>query len=252
MRRRLAAAGAAPRVDVPDFTGLVIATPAYGGQVTSPYLLSMVETVIECGRENISHYVHVTSGDALVSRARAVLLGKFLQTGASHLLWIDADMSWSAEDVFRFIRHGVDFVVGAYRQKKPGGRWNVFLRPEDGDVAPYDRESGLLRIGGAGLGFAMITRMAIVRMIALHPERRFDHRLPDGGTLPCWDLFGPVGVQPGGDVFVGEDLRFCLYWTDLGGEIWLDPAVRLGHHGQAEFGGDVRESFEVHLEERTA
>lgn len=228
-----------------EFTGLVIATPAFGSQVTSPYLLSMVRTVIVCCREGITHYVHINAGDSLVSRARALLLAKFLQTTASHLLWIDADMSWDAEDVVKLLHHDQDFVCGAYRQKRAEPKWNFCLRREDGDEAPYDAESGLVRIGGAGLGFALVKRRVIERMIEAHPERAFPHRLPDGGELPCWDLFGPVGVPPGGQVFIGEDITFCHYWLALGGEIWLDPAIQLGHHGLAVYQADPRSIFTI-------
>lgn len=223
------------------FTGLVIATPAYGGQVTSPYLLCMVRTVVLCCREGISHQLHVNAGDSLIPRARALLLAEFLKTDASHLLWIDADMSWEAEDVVRFLKHDQDFVCGAYRQKRAQLKWNFCLRPEDGDQAPYDEASGLIRIGGAGLGFALIKRHVVEQLVEAHPEQSFTQPLNDGGDLACWDLFGPVGVRD--HEFFGEDMAFCAYWTALGGEIWLDLAVQLGHYGMIAYKADPRTIF---------
>jgi len=226
-----------------NFSGLVIATPAYGGQVTSPYLLSMVRTVILCCKQRISHQVHINAGDSLVSRARALLLAQFLKTDASHLLWIDADMSWEADDVVKLLKHDQDFVCGAYRQKQEQLKWNFCLRREDGDQAPYSPEAGLIRIAAAGFGFALMKRAVIERLVEAHPERAFMQPLPDGGELPCWDLFGPVGVA--GDSFYGEDVKFCNYWTALGGQIWLDISVQLRHHGSAVYQADPRTVFQI-------
>jgi hypothetical protein len=228
---------------MPNFTGLVIATPAFGGQVTSPYLLSMMRTVVLCCREGITHQLHVNAGDSLISRARALLLAEFLRTDASHLLWVDADMSWEAEDVVRLLRHDQDFVCGAYRQKREQLKWNFCLRREDGDKAPYAPEAGLIQIGAGGLGFTLVKRRVVERLVEAHPERAFTQTLNDGTELPCWDLFGPVGVV--GDAFYGEDVKFCNYWTELGGAIWLDPAIQLGHHGMAAFVADPRSMFGI-------
>ena len=38
----------------------------------------------------------------------------------------------------------------------------------------------------------------------------------------------------------GEDLAFCKRFTDIGGKIYADPAVQLGHIGHiAIYPGDV-------------
>ena len=224
-----------------NFTGLVIATPAFGGQVTSPYLLSMMRTVVLCCQKGITHQLHVNAGDSLISRARALLLAEFLRTEASHLLWVDADMSWDAEDVVKLLMHDKDFVCGAYRQKREELKWNFCLRREDGSKAPYDDVRGLIQIGGGGLGFALVKRCVADRLVEAHPERSFTQTLNDGTELPCWDLFGPVGVA--GDAFYGEDVVFCNYWTALGGEIWLDPSIQLGHHGTAAYRADPGTMF---------
>jgi hypothetical protein len=223
-----------------SFTGLVIATPAYGGQVTSPYLLSMVRTVVECCKRGISHQVHVNAGDSFIPRARALLVAKFLQTDCSHILFIDADMSWQAEDVVRLLLHDKDFVCGAYRQKTPELRWNWCCLPSPNGETVCEVGSGLVQISGAGAGFMMLKRAAVERMIAAAPETKFVH-VGNETTLDAWDLFGPVGCVDG--TFYGEDIAFCHRWRRLGGEVWLDPAVQLGHHGNAAFTADPRTAF---------
>ena len=229
-----------------QFKGLVIATPAYGGQVTSPYLLSIASSVVLFCRRGISHQLHVNSGDSFIPRARALLLGKFMRTDCSHLLMIDSDMSWQAKDVVRLLEHDVDFVCGGYRQKCQQLKWNFCLL-HDPDARPGDpvrvkTRGDLVSISGAGAGFMLLKRQAVERMIEAAPETRFEHVGNEDRPLECWDLFGPVGCIA--HTFYGEDIAFCNRWRRLGGEVWLDPAVQLGHHGSTEaYFADPRQVF---------
>ena len=50
----------------------------------------------------------------------------------------------------------------------------------------------------------------------------------------AWNFFG-VEVRNG--CLFSEDYLFCENWRDLGGSIWMDPSVRLLHHGSFAYGG---------------
>nr|QQZ50657.1 hypothetical protein JKL49_04090 [Phenylobacterium glaciei] len=49
-------------------------------------------------------------GDALITRARAAMADKFLKSGASHLLFVDADIGFKPEQVFRLLDADRDLV----------------------------------------------------------------------------------------------------------------------------------------------
>jgi len=40
---------------------------------------------------------------------------------------------------------------------------------------------------------------------------------------------------------MSEDLVFCKRWRELGGDVWVDPEVRLGHVGAFTYAGAVAE-----------
>src|SRR5438445_12892135 len=103
-----------------DQVHLVVATPCFGGQVSSVYASSIFALQRELrGKSNVDLKVHLRDGDALITRARANLVTLFLDDpAATHLLFVDADIGFTPEQVFRLIESGADVVAGVYPIKR--------------------------------------------------------------------------------------------------------------------------------------
>src|ERR1700744_5072851 len=99
---------------------LVVATPCFGGQVSSIYASSLfaLQRAVH-SMSNVQLKVHMRDGDALITRARANLVTLFLDDpSATHLLFIDADIGFTPDQVFRLIESGADVVAGCYPIKR--------------------------------------------------------------------------------------------------------------------------------------
>src|ERR1700743_3754769 len=99
---------------------LVVATPCFGGQVSSIYASSIFKLQSAMrSKSNAEFKVLLRDGDALITRARANLMTQFLDDPtATHFLFIDADIGFQPNQVFRLIESGADVVAGLYPIKR--------------------------------------------------------------------------------------------------------------------------------------
>src|SRR5260370_4366356 len=118
---------------------LVVATPCFGGQVSTIYASSIfgLQRAVRT-KPNIDLKVLMRDGDALITRARANLVTLFLDDPtATHFLFVDADIGFTPEQVFRLIESGADVVAGVYPIKRVN--WEKAKRALDSNrpnVAP--------------------------------------------------------------------------------------------------------------------
>src|SRR5579864_9406954 len=107
---------------------LVVATPCFGGQVSSIYASSIFQLQRAVrSLSNMDLQIELRDGDALITRARANLMTLFLDNpAATHLLFVDADIGFTAEQVFRLIESGADVVAGVYPIKRVN--WDKAMR----------------------------------------------------------------------------------------------------------------------------
>jgi hypothetical protein len=243
---------------------LVVATPCFGGQVSSVYANSIFRLQRSIhSKSNVDLKVHLRDGDALITRARANLVTLFLDDpNATHLLFVDADIGFAPEQVFRLLESGADVVAGVYPIKRinwekarraveskrpnvPAASLDYVLEVDNPDRVMVVR--GFTRVRYAGTGFLMIRRHVLEKMCA-HPDyaplQFFREHSHDAlaGSPNRFALFECM-IDPSSGTYLSEDFAFCKRWTDLGGEIWADLESRLDHVGPSVFPGDVASQF---------
>lgn len=243
---------------------LVIATPCFGGQVSSIYASSLfaLQRAVH-SMSNVQLKVHLRDGDALITRARANLVTLFLDDpAATHLLFIDADIGFTPDQVFRLIEAGADVVAGCYPIKRvnwekarraiAAGRQDLAASSLD-YVLEIDNPdevkvvNGFTRVRYAGTGFLMIRRHVLEKMCAHPPYAplqffREHSRDALAGSPNRFALFECM-IDPATGTYLSEDFAFCKRWTDIGGEIWADLDSRLDHVGPSVFHGNIASQF---------
>ena len=226
---------------------VVIATPCYGGAVTVGYLRSLLATVSELSRLGIRTSLLATGGDSLVQRARNTLAAEFLATeGATHLLWIDADIDWRAEDVVRLLCHDVDVVGGLYPKKTLPLEFVFHPADDGGGLVPTHPKTGALECASIGTGFLLVKRRVFVDLAESGTVEKITRGQPVAPAVEPWLYnFHPVTVIDG--VLLSEDYGFCERWRALGGKVWADPSIVLGHTGPSRFSGSPMDHLPTRL-----
>lgn len=192
---------------------LFIATPIHSSLLHQAYVSGLLDCMSAfAGRIRIE-----TMKGTSLSRQRDVLTTIFLQSGASHCLWVDSDIGWSAAQAQQLLDTGKDFIAGCYGVKNEACLVPAKLTGETNGVlscAEY-----------VPAGFLLLTRNAAERMVGAYQDRQYVSA-PNGVTCGLWttDL---------GDAT--EDVSFCRRWRAIGGECWLHTGVALVHHGEKAY-----------------
>ena len=78
---------------------LFLATPMYGGMAYGTYCRSVCELVTMFTQREIPLQLYSLFNESLITRARAYACDEFMRSDATHLLFIDSDIGFSAEDI---------------------------------------------------------------------------------------------------------------------------------------------------------
>lgn len=176
-------------------------------------------------------------GGSLVHHARTKAAWQFLQSGCTHLFWVDSDIVWRSEDFLRLLALGtkLECVCAAYPTRGEPIRFFIGIS----EAQTYEsNEFGCLPISASGLGFCCVQRGVIERLAEKAPKLLY----PDVEDGPVPRIFR---CDDDGTRARGEDMAFFADVRALGLQVWLDPKINLGHIGQKEYRGDLM----LHLEQ---
>lgn len=210
-----------------------IAIPAYTGQVHLGTMRSIMADMLKLAERGDRVTIFDESGNAMIGDCRGLIVAKFLEGDGTHLVFVDSDVAWDAGSLVRMVDRGVDFVAGLYPQRKDPLDFCCQWITEKKEL---ELEDGLIEVKGVPAGFMCLSRAMLEKMVAHYPDTQFYcSQAPDD---TAHDLFGPYRI---GRVKFGEDYSFCRRWRDIGGKVWIDPEIRMGHVGYKTFIGSVGE-----------
>jgi hypothetical protein len=246
---------------------IFIGTPAYGGMTSSFYTQSMTQLFKIAGAYGINVGLETIANESLITRARNNILGDFLDSGFSHLLFIDADIEFNPMDVFKLALHKKEVVSGAYPMK--GLNWQntvgattaeeaaekvihyvINFHPDslkentkDG-IINVQLVGGLLEVYDTGTGFLCITREAALKLIEAYGEEikyTGDSQTVRDGVISkeaktFYALFD-TSIDLETNRYLSEDYTFCRRWQHIEGKIWVDPSIVLNHIGMNVYRG---------------
>lgn len=217
---------------------IAIATPVYGQLMHSECTRSLLLTAARL-RDDGYTMTWLTNSLASIQLARSHLTAMFLAIPeATHMMWVDADLSFPRDAISRLLAHDLPVVSGLYPFKRLPIEfpWTCATNEQG-----YTRRlaSGVVEAAEVPGGFVLVKREVYLALMEAFPERWLPAAAQDDEharlTPWCYDFY-PHLLENG--LVVPEDYAFCRLWRSLGGTIWADLSIRLTHHGWHGFTGD--------------
>jgi hypothetical protein len=209
------------------------------------YTASLASTLLYLAEAGIRVTFQFVVGSSVVHRARNELVAHFLASDFTDLLFVDDDMQFEPGAVLRLLGSDKPLIggVGRMRVQKPNSDPAVWCwRPLRGPAGELIQdEMGAIEARGFGAAFMLINRRVFADMVAAHPDWKRDGApdWPADLRARYFEFFTQSERDEHGEL--SEDYGFCHRWRQLGGRVWIDPEIRLGHVGAFNYAGSVAE-----------
>ena len=207
-----------------------IAIPTYTG-ISCETAMSLFSAKEKLRENGIDSAIEFCTENCHVDDGRNYLVRDFLESDCEQLVFIDSDVRFDGEDLVRLIQFKQDVVAGVYPLKtdEPGYPVRFF----EGDI--WGNADGLIKVRGVPTGFLKIRRSVLQKLYDSVPKY-----IPKK-EIGSHSLFIPLIFERvlRGQERLGGDYEFCRKWSELGGEIFIDPHMRFGHIGQTEYSGSL-------------
>jgi len=245
---------------VPARRKVFVATPMYGGMCTGFYTQSILQLQNVFMQNGVESALSFVFNESLIQRARNSLAHAFLKTDSTHLLFIDADLRFDANGVYRMLEADKDVICGIYPKKEINwpmvkiaidqgvpveelkwhtGSWVINLAGYEGSATVNVNEP--FEIWAGGTGMMLIKREVFEKLKEWTPI--YTNDMTDlAGTIGEKDQiynFFSLSIEPGTNRLLSEDYHFCREWRLTGGKMWAAPWLTPGHVGTYLFEGQL-------------
>tara|TARA_B100000214_G_C23937476_1_gene613877 strand:- start:594 stop:1475 length:882 start_codon:yes stop_codon:yes gene_type:complete len=238
---------------------IMVGTPVHS-EVSIHYTQALLKFQQACLQKNIvvSFTLYKSS---LVQQGRNLIVSEFLndKNQHTHLLFIDSDIDFQANTIFKMLEKDKDIIAVPYPMKyidwpklkrrmdtlkltnideiqKAGFHYPIKVEGMNEVVV----DNGVAEVTHAPTGCMLIKREVLEKMIKHYPELRIHQPTLINHTEHYkenfYNLFECLHDLETKQYY-GEDFGFCKRWTKMGGKIHLYCMDHISHTGEYEFCG---------------
>jgi hypothetical protein len=242
---------------------IFIATPMYGGLCVGGYTVGLLNSVQEFMRNGMKMYYAHMMNESLITRARNTLAYDFLDTDATHLMFIDADITFNPADIISMVKADKDIICGLYPKKEIN--WKTVSEAvksgvEYQDLPSYtgsfvvnlvgDAEQATgdvnepMEIDNGGTGFMLIKRNVFETLKSTVPTYTNDQILivDKNPVKKIIHEFFATSIDEVSNRLLSEDYHFCKIARQANFKVYAAPWANLSHSGTYNFSGTLPRS----------
>jgi hypothetical protein len=246
---------------------IFVGAPMFGGNCAGMFCKSTNDLSSLCAKYGIKVNFYYLFNESLVQRARNYVVDEFLRSECTHLMFIDSDIGFNANDVLTLLGIQVthpekyDILTGPYPKKSIA--WEkVKAAVEKGkgdnpfDLANYAadyvfnpvknatsfRIDEPVEISEGGTGFMLIPRSVFAKYKEAYPELSYK---PDHVRTANFDgsreihAYFDCAIDPETKRYLSEDYFFCWNARKTGIKVHMCPWMELQHVGSYIFRGSM-------------
>lgn len=247
---------------------LFVAIPAYGCKMTANTATSLLRLQGRLAQMGIAQHTEMLGNESLITRGRNILVGQFLRSPASHLLFIDADIAFDPETVVRLATADKDIVGAVYPKKAID--WGAVQRKSREKAADPEMHAeepatamgldfninailsiddrGFAEVLDTATGFLMISRTCLEKMCEAYADLTCVNDIAGSRqVVPEYVALFDCIKCPDSQRYLSEDYAFCRRAQKIGFKIFADLASSLSHSGSHVYSGDVSQRYAMSL-----
>ena len=237
---------------------LYVATPVHS-DVSIHYMQSVVRLQAECYKNNIEFTLDMMKS-SLVTQGRNVCVAHFLNTDYTHLLFIDSDILFYPQSIFKMLSKNVEMCSIPYPMKiinwdkvfdkyknlpdmdtlqrdTSGNKFPVKIKDSEDDVTMVNE---MIELNYAPTGCMLLQRKVFDKMIKAYPTRTIKQEtVTDGQTVITPNLYNffDTFYDEEAKRYYGEDFAFSKLWRETGGKCHALITEYITHVGEYQYTG---------------
>jgi len=239
---------------------LMVCTPVHSN-VSIHFMKACLDLQKECLLNKIKVTFQLMKS-SLVTQGRNLCVSSFLNSEATHMLFIDSDINFTVRSVYRLFNSPYQISCIPYPMKTTSNekfRLDYEKRPDDnietmGQIFPISLKdhdnltlnNGFIEVERAPTGMMMITRSAFEDLIKGYPELYIKQSTMLNGVMEDrknYYNFFDTYWSPKDKTYMGEDFYFCKLWKSMGGKIHALVDEEISHIGDKFYSGKLIDEF---------
>lgn len=220
---------------------ILLALPCYGGIMAARTAVSLVNLCKEFQNIGIPHEILIVSNQSLIPKGRSDIANYFVNaTNFSHLMWIDSDIVFQPEDVFKLMELQVPHAMATYRHKVQHPKYSFTLQTDNEKIVWNENKTACKVLKNVG-GFSLIHRDVFEKVKQSGQAKKY---IPwtDSRTLVQAEIensyhYYDIEISKEDGSILPEDFAFHEKCINAGMDLWLRTDIQLIHNGNTDFVG---------------
>ncbi len=237
---------------------LFVATPVHS-EVSIHYMQSVFKLQAECNEKQIPIMLQLMKS-SLITQGRNLCVAEFLNTDFTYMLFIDSDIQFNTESIFKMLSKDQELLSIPYPMKNiqwdkvlnkwkdipdmnytqistAGNKYPVRLKDREDDINCVNE---MIELSHSMTGCMLIKREALEKMVTAYPELTIKQEtVVDGKTIVKPNLYNffDTYYDTVTKIYYGEDFAFSRLWTKIGGKCMALITEYITHVGEYQYSG---------------